>query len=33
VVPPCTTSAAEVRPGLEILDHALDVADRYCTGA
>jgi taurine---2-oxoglutarate transaminase len=32
VVPPCTTSAAEVRAGLEILDHALAVADRYYTG-
>jgi taurine--2-oxoglutarate transaminase len=33
VVPPCTTSADEVREGLAILDEALDVADRYYTGA
>jgi taurine---2-oxoglutarate transaminase len=32
VVPPCTTSVLEVRAGLEILDHALAVADRYYTG-
>ncbi|HEX6870625.1 MAG TPA: aminotransferase class III-fold pyridoxal phosphate-dependent enzyme, partial [Micromonosporaceae bacterium] len=32
VTPPCTTSAEEVRTGLEILDEALSVADRYCTG-
>jgi taurine--2-oxoglutarate transaminase len=32
VVPPCTTSADEVREGLAILDEALDVADRYYTG-
>jgi taurine--2-oxoglutarate transaminase len=30
VVPPCTTTADEVREGLAILDEALDVADRYC---
>lgn len=29
VVPPCTTSADEVREGLAILDEALEVADRY----
>jgi len=29
VVPPCTTSEAEVREGLAI-DEALDVADEYC---
>lgn len=32
VVPPCTTSADEVREGLAILDRALDVADGYYTG-
>ncbi|WP_245788119.1 aspartate aminotransferase family protein [Amycolatopsis marina] len=32
VVPPCTTSAEEVLAGIEILDTALDVADRYYTG-
>jgi taurine---2-oxoglutarate transaminase len=30
VVPPCTTSADEIREGIEILDEALEVADRYC---
>lgn len=29
VVPPCNASDDEVRAGLEILDRALDVADRY----
>ena len=33
VVPPCTTSAAEVRQGVAILDEALTVADGYYTGA
>jgi taurine---2-oxoglutarate transaminase len=33
VVPPCTTTADEVRDGLAILDEALEVADRYCTGS
>lgn len=33
VVPPCTVSADEVRSGLEILDQALSVADRYYVGA
>jgi taurine--2-oxoglutarate transaminase len=33
VVPPCTTTAEEVREGLAILDEALSVADRYCSGA
>jgi taurine--2-oxoglutarate transaminase len=33
VVPPCTTSEADVRTGLAILDEALAVADRYVTGA
>jgi taurine--2-oxoglutarate transaminase len=33
VVPPCTTSADEVREGIAILDQALDVADRYYTGS
>ncbi len=32
VVPPCTTSAAEVREGIAILDSALKVADMYYTG-
>ena len=32
VVPPCTTTPAEVREGLAILDTALDVADRHYTG-
>jgi taurine--2-oxoglutarate transaminase len=32
VVPPCTTSADEVREGIAILDDALEVADRYYTG-
>lgn len=33
VVPPCTTTEAEVREGLAILDEALAVADSYTTGA
>ena len=32
VVPPCTTSAEQVREGIAILDGALAVADRYVTG-
>ncbi len=32
VVPPCTTTAEEVREGIAILDEALAVADRYYTG-
>jgi taurine--2-oxoglutarate transaminase len=32
VVPPCTISEQELREGLQILDEALDVADRYYTG-
>ncbi|MGI8760870.1 MAG: aspartate aminotransferase family protein [Jatrophihabitantaceae bacterium] len=32
VVPPCTISEDELRGGLAILDDALEVADRYCTG-
>ena len=32
VVPPCTTTAEEVREGLAILDEALDVADAFYTG-
>jgi taurine--2-oxoglutarate transaminase len=31
-VPPCTTTAAEAREGLAILDEALTVADGYYTG-
>ncbi len=30
VVPPCNATPDEVREGLEILDHALSVTDRYC---
>ena len=33
VVPPCTTTAEEIREGVEILDEALTVADRYYTGS
>jgi taurine---2-oxoglutarate transaminase len=33
VVPPCTTTAEEAREGIEILDEALTVADRYYTGS
>ncbi|GAB3074317.1 aspartate aminotransferase family protein [Phycicoccus sp. Root563] len=33
VVPPCTTTADEVREGLAILDEALEVADQYSTGS
>ena len=32
VVPPCTTSAGEVREGIAILDEALTVADGFYTG-
>ena len=32
VVPPCTTSADDVRLGIAILDEALEAADRYYTG-
>jgi taurine--2-oxoglutarate transaminase len=32
VVPPCTTTPAEVREGIAILDAALETADRYYTG-
>jgi taurine--2-oxoglutarate transaminase len=32
VVPPCTTGADEIAEGMEILDEALTVADRYYTG-
>jgi taurine--2-oxoglutarate transaminase len=32
VVPPCTTSADDVRAGLEIIDRALDIADRHYAG-
>lgn len=31
VVPPCTISVDEVNAGLDILDEALDVADRHAT--
>ena len=33
VVPPCTTTEAEMLEGLAIIDEALDVTDRYYTGA
>jgi taurine--2-oxoglutarate transaminase len=33
VVPPCTTTADEIREGIAILDEALAVADGYYTGA
>ena len=33
VVPPCTTSAEEIRDGIAILDEALKVADTYYTGS
>ncbi|MCU1657015.1 MAG: hypothetical protein JWO57_1671 [Pseudonocardiales bacterium] len=32
VVPPCTTTADEIREGIAILDEALQVADGYYTG-
>jgi taurine--2-oxoglutarate transaminase len=32
VVPPCTTTADELREGIAILDTALDVADQHYTG-
>ncbi|GAA4203911.1 aspartate aminotransferase family protein [Actinocatenispora rupis] len=32
VVPPCTIGERDLRDGLAILDEALTVADRYCTG-
>jgi len=33
VVPPCTTTEAEMLEGLAIIDEALEVTDRYYTGA
>jgi len=33
VVPPCTTTEAELREGLAVLDEALKVADGYYTGS
>jgi taurine---2-oxoglutarate transaminase len=33
VVPPCTTTPEEAREGIEVLDEALTVADRYYTGS
>ena len=33
VVPPCTTTAAEMREGIAVLDDALEVADGYYTGS
>lgn len=32
VVPPCTTTAEEIREGVAVLDAALDTVDRYYTG-
>ncbi len=32
IVPPCTTGTEDVRTGLDIIDAALTVTDRYCTG-
>jgi taurine--2-oxoglutarate transaminase len=32
VVPPCTTSEADLRTGLAIIDDALSVADKYYAG-
>lgn len=32
IVPPCTTTEAEAREGLAILDEALEAADEYCIG-
>jgi taurine--2-oxoglutarate transaminase len=33
VVPPCVTSEKDLADGLDVIDDALDVADRYYTGA
>jgi len=33
VVPPCTTSAEEIREGIAILDEALKVADTHYVGS
>jgi taurine--2-oxoglutarate transaminase len=33
VVPPCVTSEKDLMNGLDVIDDALDVADRYYTGA
>jgi taurine---2-oxoglutarate transaminase len=33
VVPPCVTSAEDLAHGLDVIDDALDAADRYCTGS
>jgi taurine--2-oxoglutarate transaminase len=32
VVPPCTTSEADLRTGLAIIDEALNIADKYYVG-
>ena len=32
ITPPCTIGVDEAREGLAMIDQALDVADRYCTG-
>jgi taurine--2-oxoglutarate transaminase len=31
-VPPCTTSEADLRTGLAIIDEALNIADKYYVG-
>jgi len=31
-VPPCTITDSEAREGIEILDHALSIADKHYTG-
>jgi taurine--2-oxoglutarate transaminase len=32
VVPPCTTSEADLRAGLAIIDEALNIADKHYVG-
>jgi taurine--2-oxoglutarate transaminase len=32
VVPPCTTSEADIRTGLAIIDEALNIADKHYKG-
>jgi len=31
-VPPCTTSEADIREGLAIIDEALNIADKHYVG-
>ncbi len=33
VVQLCDNSVVEINDGIEVLDAALDIADRYCAGA